>query len=136
MRVLKVFNIILTVLLSIAFVLLGIFVFNDSYERLFEAVKDLWASIRYYLYFVFDIGKYVEPTVNNYSTVLEWDINIAEDFEKFKVQVSEYFSLLINEENLLGYSSFCLEKLVEILEFVIMAMPFVLIILLIFMVKK
>lgn len=128
MRVLKVFNIILTVLLSIAFVLLGIFVFNDSYERLFEAVKDLWASIRYYLYFVFDIGKYVEPTVNNYSTVLEWDINIAEDFEKFKVQVSEYFSLLINEENLLGYSNFCLEKLVEILEFVVMAMPFVLVI--------
>ncbi len=128
MRVLKVFNIILTVLLSIAFVLLGIFVFNDSHERLFEAVKDLWASIRYYLYFVFDIGKYVEPTVNNYSTVLEWDINIAEDFEKFKVQVSEYFSLLINEENLLGYSNFCLEKLVEILEFVIMAMPFVLVI--------
>ena len=49
MKRLRVFNITLTDLLSLLFIMLGIFHFGSSYLRLFESLGDLWQSIRYFV---------------------------------------------------------------------------------------
>lgn len=42
------FNIIVTVVIFVGFTLLGIFVFQLSYYRSFEALIDLYGSFKYY----------------------------------------------------------------------------------------
>lgn len=74
MKRLRVFNITLTVLLSLSFILLGVFHFGSSYLRLFESLGDLWESVRYFFVKIFGLNIHVEPTVNNYSEVLNWNI--------------------------------------------------------------
>ncbi len=103
MRRLRVCNILLTVLISIGFILLGVFCFSSSYLRLFESLRDLWLSLRFYIGSIFNPENNVIPTVNNYSEVLEWNLILAEDWEGFKTQVSDYFSLLFSGENFKAY---------------------------------
>ena len=86
MKRLRVFNITLTVLLSLLFIMLGIFHFGSSYLRLFESLGDLWQSIKYFFCMIFGLNNDVIPTVNNYSEILKWDIFLPEDFEVFKAQ--------------------------------------------------
>ena len=53
MKVKKRLNICLTVALYVAVVLSGIFVFLQSYARLFEALIDLYGSFKYYFCVLF-----------------------------------------------------------------------------------
>ena len=103
MKRLRVFNITLTVLLSLWFILVGMFHFGSSYLRLFESLGDLGKSINYYFSMIFGLKTDVIPTVNDYSKILKWDIFLPEDFEAFKLQASSYFSLLFSKENLVAY---------------------------------
>ena len=103
MRRLRVCNILLTVFISIGFILLGVFCFSSSYLRLFECLRDLWLSLRFYIGTIFNPNNNVIPTINNYSEVLEWNLILAEDWEGFKTQVSDYFSLLFSGENFKAY---------------------------------
>ena len=125
MRKLRVCNILLTVFISIGFILLGIFVFSSSYLRLWESLKDLWVSIRFYFGCIFNPYDNVIPTVNNYSEVLKWNLFLAEDWEGFKVQVGNYFSLLFNGDNFQAYFVLVGEILVGIMMFLTIALPIV-----------
>ena len=60
----------LTVGVSVALILLGVFVFSVSYLRLFESFKDLGTSIAYYFCTLFAIPSNIAPTVMNYSNAL------------------------------------------------------------------
>lgn len=106
----KVLNITLTILLSFGFILLGIFVFNQSYLRLFETMTDLWNSVRIYFLEIFGIEHSISPTVEGFSEVMKWDIKLAENWQGFKAQTSAYFELLSSEENARNYLSFLGEK--------------------------
>ncbi len=134
MKRLRVFNITLTVLLSLLFIAFGIFHFSSSYLRLFESLGDLWQSIRYFVCRIFGLNYNVIPTVNNYSQVLKWDIFLAEDFEGFKAQASSYFSLLFSKENLVAYGSLIVDILLNLAKILAVAIPCVLI--LVFALKK
>ncbi len=98
----KVFNILLTVLLTLIFVFIGIFHFGSSYLRLFESFGDLWTSLQYLLGKIFSRSA-PNPTVNNFSEVLKWNSFLPKDFGVFKLQTSEYFTLLFNADNLKAY---------------------------------
>jgi hypothetical protein len=130
MKRLRVFNITLTVLLSLSFILLGVFHFGSSYLRLFESLGDLWESVRYFFVRIFGLNIHVETTVNNYSEVLNWNIFLAEDFEAFKTQAADYFSLLFSGENFSGYMALIGDILVNLAKILAIAIPCVLVLIL------
>ena len=134
MRRNKVLNITLTIVLSIAFILLGIFVFSKSYLRLFETLVDLWNSIKIYFLEIFGISHSKKPTVEGFSKVIKWDILLAEDWQGFKAQTQQYFTLFVSEENINNYLSFLGEKCSILAKIVAISAPCI--ILLIFLIKR
>ena len=126
MKRLRVFNITLTVLLSLWFILVGMFHFGSSYLRLFESLGDLGRSINYFFSMIFRLKTDVIPTVNDYSKILKWDIFLPEDFEAFKLQASSYFTLLISKENLAAYGSFIANILLNLVKIISIGLPIIL----------
>lgn len=93
----------ITVLLTLVFVMLGIFVFGKSYLRFWETGKDVGNSVVHYFCWIFEIDTDVKPTVNDYSKVFGFETFIPADFEAFKGEAGDYFSLLGDKENLLMF---------------------------------
>ena len=98
-------NTAITLLILIAMILLGAFVFTESYLRLAEAVRDLGMSTAYWFCRVFGMDADVTPTVNDYSEVLSWGTVLPEDMSELTRKAAEYFSLLFSGENFLGWLS-------------------------------
>ena len=99
----RVFNICLSVLITAAFILLGVFVFSDSYLRFGESAKDFGLSVGYYFCTLFGIEHNIVPSVTEYSSIMDWDILLPSDFEGFTSQAKSFFSLLVDGENFAGY---------------------------------
>lgn len=98
-------NICFTVMLTALFILLGIFVFRQSYCRAIEALIDLFGGFKYYLCTLFEIETSGLPSVTEYSKVIEWTAILPSDFENFKVNATEYFVALVSKENFLSWLS-------------------------------
>ena len=96
-------NVILTIILSAAFLLLGGFVFRSSYVRFWETLQDLGRSVGFYFGTLFGVEHSITPTVTEYSSVMRWDILLPSDFKTFTERAQMYFSLLIDKENFAGY---------------------------------
>ena len=103
MRRSQTINIVLSVVLTALFIILGVFCFYTSYLRFGESMVDLWQSMKFYFYEIFGIEHITIPTVENYSEVLEWNIFLPSDFESFKTTASQYFTLLFTKENFISY---------------------------------
>ncbi len=89
----------LSVAITAGFVLLGIFVFTKSYLRLGEAFVDLWNSAKYYFCEIFGIEHATVSTVEFYSKIMQWDILLPTDFDNFKTDFVQYFTLLFSKDN-------------------------------------
>ena len=113
MKLYRIFNVTVTVLLSILFVLLGFLYFKISYLRLGESFYDLWQSAKFYFYSVFWIPNSTEITVKSFSEILTWEIFLPISFEGFKIDSARYFSLLISKENFTAFLSMLLKKSAE-----------------------
>lgn len=100
----------ITVLITLAFVLLAIFVFGKSYLRFWETIKDVGNSVVHYFCWIFEIDTDIKPTVNDYSKVLGFETFIPTDFEAFKSEAGDYFSLLCDKENLLMFGELLGQK--------------------------
>lgn len=98
-------NIALTVALTIAFILFGVLVFQVAYQRVFEALIDLYGGFKYYLCVLFGLPTNDLPSVTDYSKVMEWTVILPSDFEGFKVNTTAYFSMLFSKENFLSWLS-------------------------------
>ena len=96
-------NIIFTVLLTCVFVLMGAFVFRSSYMRLGYAFKDFGLSVGYYFCEMFGIAHIITPTVNEIPSVQTSQITLPTDFNGFKNNTSQYFTLLFNSDNFNGW---------------------------------
>lgn len=103
MRLQKRLNIALTVALTIAFILLGAFVFRVAYCRIFEGLIDLYGSFKYYFCVLFGFPVDVIPSVAERSKVLNWDVILPADFETFKANCISFFSLFTSKENFLSW---------------------------------
>lgn len=99
----RTFNICLTVVITASFILLGAFVFGDSYLRFGETTKDFGLSVGYYFCTLFGLDHDIVPSVTEYSSVMDWDILLPSDFEGFTSQATSFFSLLVDGENFAGY---------------------------------
>ena len=89
----RTFNICLTVVITAAFILLGAFVFGDSYLRFGETAKDFGLSVGYYFCTLFGLDHDIVPSVTEYSSVMDWDILLPSDFEDFTSQATSRTSL-------------------------------------------
>lgn len=98
----RVINILLTIMITTAFLVLGATVFRTSYMRLSESVTDLGSSIAYFFCMVFRIES-VNPTVTLPSKYLRVDGYIPENFDAFTESVKDYFGLLFNGENFMAW---------------------------------
>ena len=98
------FNIVVTVIISIAFVALGA-VFRQSYVRFGEACRDFGLSVAYYFCELIGIDYSFTPTVTEYSEVLQWENLLPADLEGLTASAGNFFSLLIDGENFAGYWS-------------------------------
>ncbi len=99
------FNIMLTIAFTTAFILLGVFVFGVVYQRVFEALIDLYGGFKHYFCVLFGLPTNDLPSVTDYSKVMEWTTILPSDFESFKVNATTYFSMLISKENFLSWLS-------------------------------
>ena len=99
------FNIAVTAIISLAFVVLGIFVFGQSYVRFAESCRDFGLSVAYYFCELVGIDYSFTPTVTEYSGVLQWEILLPSDWDGFTASAKEYFALLIDGQNFAGYWS-------------------------------
>lgn len=123
MKRLRVFNIALTVLLSLCFILLGVFCFNTSYLRLLESLGDLWQSVKFYGSKIFGFEYNGVPSVTEFSEVMKWNIFLPEDLSAFKEQAGSYFKLLFSAENLSAYGKFMGEILLTFMKILAIALP-------------
>ena len=96
-------NIVITAIIFTGMVLLGVFVFTDSYLRLWESLRDLGNSAAYYFCKLFGIENNITVTVNGYSDVFSWGTVLPEDIGEFKENTSNYFALLFDAENFAGW---------------------------------
>lgn len=94
-------NIGLTIALTTAFILLGIFSFRQSYCRTFECLIDLYGGFKYYFCVLFDLPTEGLPSVTDYSKIMQWAVLLPSDFDSFKVKATTYFSMLFSKENFL-----------------------------------
>ena len=98
-------NIALTIALTIAFILLGAFVFRVAYCRYKEALIDLYDSFKYYFCVLFGFGTEGLPSVTDCSRIMQWTVILPSDFESFKDNATMYFSMLFSKENFLSWLS-------------------------------
>lgn len=92
-------HIALCVLISVAFVALGVFVFYPSYLRFWEAVSDMGRSIGVYFCEIFRIPYTFTASFLQPSSVFGWADYLPENYDGFKQDAASYFSLLVSKEN-------------------------------------
>ena len=123
----RTFNICLTVVITAAFILLGAFVFGDSYLRFGETAKDFGLSVGYYFCTLFGLDHDIVPSVTEYSSVMDWSILLPSDFESFTSQATSFFSLLVDGENFAGYWAKVGDVMLVLLKVVAIILPCLLI---------
>ena len=130
MKKLRVFNISLTVILSLLFIFLGVFHFSTSYIRFAEATGDLWNSVKIYFCEIFGVVHSVPPTVEEYSEVMKWDIFLPETLQGFKKEATEYVTMLGDEDNFRSYLSIISDKLEDFAKASAILLPCILLLIL------
>ena len=103
------------VAITLAFVLLAIFVFPSALGRLIESVRDFGLSVAFYFCKMFGIENGVTATVNDLPKMPFFDLpnmpsspvpSLPETFDGFKVKWHEYWKLIITARNAVGYLDF------------------------------
>lgn len=117
------FNIIVTVVIFVGFTLLGIFVFQLSYCRRFEALIDLYGSFKYYFMNLFGIETSDFPSVILPSKVLDNTTNLPSDFGGFTQQTKDYFYWFFNGENFKLWGVITAERFTEFLKVITILLP-------------
>lgn len=92
--------------ITIAFVLISIFVFPNAYTRIWETLQDLWSSLKYYVKELFRLDYNVRPSVIDKSVVPFTPIfNLPATWEEFTMLWGEYWKLWVNGDNFTAYLS-------------------------------
>ena len=96
-------HIVLLIIITGVFISIAIFWCNKSYERLWETLGELGASLKYYFYEIFGIEQSLSPSepIIPPSDILDGEINLLPATSNvFWLKVQVYFMLLINGTHL------------------------------------
>lgn len=125
------------VAITLAFVLVAIFVFPSALGRLIESVRDFGLSVAFYFCKIFGIENSVTATVNDLPKMPFFDVpnmpyspvpSLPETFEGFKVKWHEYWQLTVTSRNIVGYLDFLGRLLLVVANAILYIIPFVFII--------
>ena len=94
----------LSIVLTVAFFLLGATIFNRSFIRFAETLGDLFSSAQYYGYEIFGVEHNIIASVTEESKVLEWSYILPETSEGFERRTSILLRLLLNGNNISGFT--------------------------------
>ncbi len=95
----KIFNIGITLIVTITTVILGAFVFRSSYFRFWEALQDFGLSVTYYFRLIFKGGSNITPTVNGFSNVFKASGYLPTTAGEYKQQIVKSFTTFISKDN-------------------------------------
>ncbi len=103
-RVSKDYRHLISVAITIGLILLNTFVFPTSWLRIIESFRDFGLSVGFYFCEIFEIQHGIVPTVNALPKVFPQPfLDIASDFEQFKVDWKLYWELWANMDNFKAY---------------------------------
>ena len=123
MKKIKVIYALLTVVLTVSFAIFGIFIFRNSYIRLYETAKDLYTSVIFYGATLFYIPSDVSPRVNIYSEIFTFSGYLPDSLDSVKEFFSTFFKLFVDKENFTLWGSSILQVLYAIFEKFMLALP-------------
>ena len=126
MRLTKKLYIAMSLMITAIFILLGVFVFRDSYLRLWESCKDLGISAKYYFCEIFGIEHSGRITVTERSEIFKMSGLLPETSSGFSEKAKRYFGLLISRSNLSAWGSATLRHLGRAARTIIIFLPIVL----------
>ena len=121
----KIICIVASVLITIFFIYLAISQFSNSYLRLGETFRDLWNSMKYYFFEIFEMEHDTKATVKDYSEIMKWDVSIPETPEDAKVDMENYMNLLVDKENLNYYNYTVGVKIGDFARILLIVLPFI-----------
>ena len=117
----------LTVTFSLAFVVLGVFVFKDSYLRLWEALRDLLVCFKYYFCYIFDLDTNFDLGINNPSNVLTFEGYLPKNWDSFQEDFKAFWMLFATEENFQDYLQFMAQKMGHVSKILVILLPVLLV---------
>ena len=121
----KMICIIASVIFTAFFIYLAISHFSNSYLRLAETFVDLWNSMKYYFFEIFEIDHDTVASVKEYSEIMKWDISIPETSEDAKVDMEQYMNLLVDKENVNYYNYTVGVRLSDFARVLLIVLPFI-----------
>lgn len=121
----KIICIIASVIFTVFFIYLAISHFSNSYLRLGETFGDLWNSMKYYFFEIFEIDHDTVASVKEYSEIMKWDISIPETPEDAKVDMDNYMNLLVDKENINYYNYTVGVKMGDFARVLLIVLPFI-----------
>lgn len=95
----KIFNIGITVIITVTTVILGMFIFRSSYLRLWETMRDFGLSVAYYFSLIFKGESNITPTVNGFSNIFKASGYLPTTAEGYKQQIAKFFTTFISKDN-------------------------------------
>lgn len=118
--------------ITIIFLLFAIFYFKYAYLRIFESLKDLYTSFKFYLNELFGLNLQGEITINDFSKQpFKMPFNLPNTWEEFKVVWVDYWKLWITAENFKAYFSWLTNVLYYVSQGLVIIMPFIVILVII-----
>lgn len=114
------------------FLLLAIFYFKYAYLRIFESLKDLYTSFKFYLNELFDLNLQGKITINDFTKQpFKKPFNLPNTWEEFKVVWSNYWNLWITADNFKSYFNWLGNILYYLSRYIVIFMPFIIILVMI-----
>lgn len=124
----KVFNVSLTVAISLGIIAFGVFRFPNSVLRLGESFRDLHSSIIIYFCFIFDLKCRVAPTVMSlpswhFSSVGLGSTNLPFDFGGFKKSFNLFWQSFFNVDVFKAYNDLAFTVSLNGFKIIILLLP-------------
>lgn len=117
----------LSVVITLFLIVSGETVFRSSYLRLWESVKDLGVSAKYYFCALFGTEYSGKATVTEYSSFFGsggvGTPSLPETSGEFAVETEAYFRRLISKENMLAWAALTGKRTAEFAKWLILLLP-------------
>ena len=128
-------HIALSVVITVIFLCIGVFLCTRSYVRLWETITELGSSIKFYFCEIFEIGNSTKVEVLEPSDILiDEVVSLPSTSSVFWLKFRVYFSLLVNRKNLGSYFTGVGIKIGDISKILVLLIP--IIILMVIVVSK
>ena len=117
----------LSVFLTAVFVALGLTVFLQSYQRLWETVCDLGLSAKYYICEIFQIEHSGNISINEFSSVFgvkNDSVGLPDTAREIIDKTGIFWRLVVNANNLKDYSALIGKGLANFARILTLLMPF------------